>query len=177
LVLAGFFLGVLPPLAAAAGAAFMLIGKDVDRQRVFQEVDWSLLVLFAGLFLILGGASQVGIADDLLRLAERWNLQHDLVLTAAVTALSNVVSNVPAVMLLKDLVPTMADPPSKWLLLAMSSTLAGNLTITGSVANMIVAEKVRDEAPIDFWQYLKVGLPITAATLGFGLFWLTLIGY
>jgi Na+/H+ antiporter NhaD/arsenite permease-like protein len=177
LVLAGFFLGARPPLAAAAGAALLLIGANVDRQRLMQEIDWSLLVLFTGLFLVLGGATQVGIGDDLLRIAERWNLQHGLALTAAVTVLSKIVSNVPAVMLLKGLVPSMADPVAKWLLLSMSSTLAGNLTITGSVANMIVVEKVRAEAPIDFWQYLKVGLPITAATLGFGLLWLNLVHY
>jgi Na+/H+ antiporter NhaD/arsenite permease-like protein len=65
----------------------------------------------------------------MFQLMERWNLQHSGVFTAATAALSNVVSNVPAVMLLKSLVPSFRDPHSGWLLLAMASTLAGNLTI------------------------------------------------
>jgi len=92
-----------------------------------------------------------------------------------VAALSNLVSNVPAVMLLKSLVPGFANPHTGWLVLAMASTLAGNLTITGSVANIIVVERTKDVAPIGFWEYFQVGLPITVATLAFGSAWLWLI--
>jgi Na+/H+ antiporter NhaD/arsenite permease-like protein len=87
-------------------------------------------------------------------------------------ALSNIVSNVPAVMLLKSLVPGFSNPHTGWLILAMASTLAGNLTITGSVANIIVIERARHEAHVGFRDYLKVGVPITLVTLLVGSLWL-----
>ena len=75
-------------------------------------------------------------------------------------------------MLLKSVVPGFANSHAGWLLLAMASTLAGNLTVTGSVANIIVVERSRPEVHISFHDYFRVGLPITLLTLGFGLFWL-----
>ncbi len=92
-----------------------------------------------------------------------------------VVVLSNLVSNVPSVMLLKNLVPQFRDPHAMWLLLAMSSTLAGNLTITGSVANIIVVEKARTVTHVSFLDYLKTGVPVTVVTLAAGLLWLSLI--
>jgi Na+/H+ antiporter NhaD/arsenite permease-like protein len=92
-----------------------------------------------------------------------------------VVLLSNTVSNVPAVMLLKDLLPHFKDPHHFWLLLAMTSTLAGNLTITGSVANIIVVEKARAESPVSFAEYLKAGIPITVATVVVGVMWLSYV--
>lgn len=89
------------------------------------------------------------------------------------TILSNLISNVPAVMLFTRVVPLLPDPHSAWLALAMSSTLAGNLTILGSVANLIVVEGARRHGTrISFLEYLKVGLPVTIATLMFGVWWL-----
>lgn len=174
LVLVAFFAGVAPPLAAAMGAALMLLSKQLDRRKMFEEVDWSLLVLFVGLFLVVGGAQEAGITDRLMELAEKLNLRNPLAMTMAVTGLSNIVSNVPAVMLLKNLPGQFANPEKMWLLLAMTSTLAGNLTITGSVANIIVVEKARAEAPVSFWEYAKVGIPVTLATMAVGLLWLLL---
>ena len=75
-------------------------------------------------------------------------------------------------MLLKSLVPGFSNPHTGWLILAMASTLAGNLTITGSVANIIVVERARHVAPVGFRDYLKVGVPITLATLLVGFLWL-----
>ncbi|HVH89745.1 MAG TPA: hypothetical protein VM912_23715, partial [Terriglobales bacterium] len=95
------------------------------------------------------------------------------IFSGVVVLLSNLVSNVPAVMLLKDLMPNFADAHHFWLLLAMTSTLAGNLTITGSVANIIVIEKAKDESPISFGEYLKAGIPVTAATIMVGVIWLS----
>jgi Na+/H+ antiporter NhaD/arsenite permease-like protein len=89
-------------------------------------------------------------------------------------ALSNLVSNVPAVLLFKSVIPTFGEPTRAWLILAMSSTLAGNLTILGSVANLIVVEVARDaRVDIGFVEYCKVGVPITLLTLLIG--WLILI--
>jgi Na+/H+ antiporter NhaD/arsenite permease-like protein len=138
-------------------------------------VDWGLLVFFIGLFLIVGGAENAGIVRELLRLAEHWNLQRLGTFTVVIALLGNIVSNVPAVMLLKSLIPGFSNPHTALLALAMASTLAGNLTITGSVANLIVVESARPEMEIGFWDYFRVGLPITLTTLLVGWAWLAWI--
>jgi Na+/H+ antiporter NhaD/arsenite permease-like protein len=153
----------------------MLITRTREPRLVYEEVDWGLLVFFIGLFVIVGGAEDAGLTGHLLAFANHWNLHHPAVFTAVVAVLSNLVSNVPAVLLLKSLVPGFANPHTGWLVLAMASTLAGNLTITGSVANIIVVERAKDTAPISFRQYVQVGLPITVATLAFGSAWLCLV--
>jgi Na+/H+ antiporter NhaD/arsenite permease-like protein len=176
LVLAGFLTGLPPALVAAVGAALMLMTRTHEPRLVYDEVDWGLLVFFVGLFLIVGGAENVGLTARLLEVGERWNLQNSSTFTMATAALSNVVSNVPAVMLLKSMVPRLANPQQGWLMLAMASTLAGNLTITGSVANIIVVERARPEVRITFGQYLRAGVPITLVTLAFGWMWLVWVG-
>jgi Na+/H+ antiporter NhaD/arsenite permease-like protein len=175
MVMAGFLAGLPPALVAAFGAAVMLITRSREPRLVYEQVDWGLLVFFVGLFIIVGGAESAGLTRRLLGFTNRWNLHHPAIFAVVVAALSNLVSNVPAVMLLKSLVPGFANPHTGWLVLAMASTLAGNLTITGSVANIIVVERAKDIAPIGFWQYFEVGLPITVATLVFGSVWLWLI--
>jgi Na+/H+ antiporter NhaD/arsenite permease-like protein len=172
LVLAGFLAGLPPALVAAVGAALMLITRTHEPRLVYDEVDWGLLVFFVGLFLIVGGAENVGLTARLLEIGERWNLQNSSTFAVVTAALSNIVSNVPAVMLLKSMVPRFANPQQGWLVLAMASTLAGNLTITGSVANIIVVERARPEVRITFGQYLRAGVPITIVTLAFGWLWL-----
>ncbi len=173
LVLAGFLAGLPPALVAAVGAALMLMTRTHEPRLVYDEVDWGLLVFFVGLFLIVGGAENAGLTARLLEAGKRWNLQNSSTFTLVTAGLSNIVSNVPAVMLLKSIVPRFANPQQGWLMLAMASTLAGNLTITGSVANIIVVERARPEARITFGEYLRAGVPITLATLAFGWMWLT----
>jgi Na+/H+ antiporter NhaD/arsenite permease-like protein len=174
-VVIGFFFGVPPAMMAALGAAVLLITRTLEPRKLYQEVDWGLLVFFIGLFLIVGGAENAGIVGRLLGLAEHWNLQRLGTFTVAVALLGNIVSNVPAVMLLKSLIPGFSNPHTAWLALAMASTLAGNLTITGSVANLIVVESAKPEMEIGFWDYFRVGLPITLATLLVGWGWLAWI--
>jgi len=171
-VVLAFFAGVPPAMAAAVGAAALLITRTLDPRKLYDEVDWGLLVFFIGLFLVVGGAENAGIVQHLLAFVEHWNMQSLPIFMATVAFLSNVVSNVPAVMLLKSLVPGFGDPHTAWLALAMASTLAGNLTITGSVANIIVVETARPEVEVGFWDYFRVGLPITLATLLIGWAWL-----
>jgi Na+/H+ antiporter NhaD/arsenite permease-like protein len=177
-VVVGFFLGVDPALMAALGAAVLLISRTLEPQKLYKEVDWGLLVFFVGLFLIVGGAENAGITGRLLDLAQHWNLQRMGVFTLAVASLCNIVNNVPAVMLMKSLVPGFANPHSAWLVLvlAMASTLAGNLTITGSVANIIVVETAKPEVQIGYRDYLKAGVPITVITLLVGWAWLSWMG-
>jgi len=172
----GFFAGVPPAMMAALGAATLLITRTLDPKKLYDEVDWGLLVFFIGLFLIVGGAENAGIVGKLLAFAEHWNLQRLPPFLLTVSALSNLVSNVPAVMLLKSLIPGFAHPREAWLALAMSSTLAGNLTITGSVANIIVVERARPDIEISFGDYFRAGLPLTLATLLVGWGWLAWVG-
>ena len=176
-VLIGFLCGFPPALVAATGGAILLMQRKHSPEAIYGDVDWSLLMLFLGLFLIIGGAQQAGISSELLGTAERLNLHNSIIFSVVVTLLSNIVSNVPAVMLLKGLIPQFHDPQTAWLLLAMSSTLAGNLTITGSVANIIVVEKARGEAHIGFLEYMKIGVPVTLATMALGLLWLRFLHY
>jgi len=175
LVLAGFLAGFSPAMVASVGAAVLLITRTRDPHVVYEEVDWGLLVFFIGLFLIVGGAENAGLTRQLLGFGERFNLQHLGVFTLVTAILSNLVSNVPAVMLLKSLASQFADTHSAWLILAMASTLAGNLTITGSVANIIVVERAPKEAVITFFDYFRIGLPVTLLTLLFGWLWLSWI--
>lgn len=175
-VVIGFFLGVPPAMMAALGAAVLLISRTLDPKKMYEQVDWGLLVFFVGLFLIVGGAENAGIVKRILETAEHWNLQRLGAFTVVVALMSNIVSNVPAVMLLKSLVPGFGNSHSAWLALAMASTLAGNLTITGSVANIIVVESAKPEIDIGFWDYFKAGLPITLLTLMVGWAWLAWIG-
>jgi Na+/H+ antiporter NhaD/arsenite permease-like protein len=172
IVIAGFLVGVPPAMMAALGAAALLITRTTEPRRLYDQVDWGLLVFFVGLFLIVGGAENAGIVTRLLGVVRSWNLQRLGSFVIVVAAFSNLVSNVPAVMLLKSLVPGFSDPHTAWLALAMASTLAGNLTITGSVANIIVVETAKPEVQIGFWDYIRVGLPITVFTLLLGMAWL-----
>jgi Na+/H+ antiporter NhaD/arsenite permease-like protein len=174
-VISGFVAGVPPAMMAALGAAALLITRTTEPRKLYDEVDWGLLVFFVGLFLIVGGAENAGIVARLLAFARHWNLQRLDVFTFVVVVFSNLVSNVPAVMLLKSLVPGFTNPHTAWLALAMASTLAGNLTITGSVANIIVVESAKPDVHIGFWDYIRVGLPITLLTIMFGMAWLALI--
>jgi Na+/H+ antiporter NhaD/arsenite permease-like protein len=168
-MLAGFLAGVPIALVALAGAAYTLVTRRVKPEKVYAEINWSLLVLFASLFVVIGAVEDSGLAEDLLAIARRANLHEPPVLIAVTAALSNLVSNVPAVLLLKPVVATVGDARHAWLLVAMASTLAGNLTLIGSVANLIVVEAARDaRIEIGFMEYARLGVPLTLATLLLG---------
>jgi Na+/H+ antiporter NhaD/arsenite permease-like protein len=177
IVLAGFLLGAPPALMAAVGAALLLITRTVEPRKVYDEVDWGLLVFFVGLFIIVAGAHRAGLTARLLEPFAALEM-HPLWIFVPVTAtLSNIVSNVPAVMLLRALVAGFPDPHAGWLALAMASTLAGNLTITGSIANIIVVERASAEGvSIRFGEFFRIGLPLTVGTLVIGSVWLWMRG-
>jgi Na+/H+ antiporter NhaD/arsenite permease-like protein len=172
-VLGAFLAGAPPAMAAAVGGAVLLITRTVDPRRVYDEVDWGLLVFFVGLFVIVGGADRAGLTAALLRPMQMWDLHRLPIFVATTAFLSNVVSNVPAVMLLRTLVPGFPDPETSWLVLAMASTLAGNLTIAGSIANIIVVQRASAEGvQVGFGDYLRIGVPVTVVTLLIGTIWL-----
>jgi len=169
-----FFAGVAPTKVAIIGGALLLFTRRIKPERVYREIDWALLLLFAGLFVVVRGLESAALTPDLLRAAERLALGQPPVLAMVAATLSNIVSNVPTVLVLRPFIAALAQPERAWLVLAMASTLAGNLTIVGSVANLIVVERARrHRIEIDFWTYLSVGLPVTALTITLGVWWLS----
>ncbi len=162
-----------PPAVAMTLASVVILAGSREPRRALQRVDWTLLFLFAGLFVVMRGVEVAGLTSMVFEqtrpfLAEN-TLKSAAGFSAAVAVISNIVSNVPAVMLYVPLVRAQALHDHLWLLLAMSSTLAGNLTIIGSVANLIVLEVTKDDVRISFLEYLKVGLPLTLVTLCVGI--------
>jgi Na+/H+ antiporter NhaD/arsenite permease-like protein len=173
-MLVAFLAGVPIALVAIGGAAYCLLTRRVNPDKVYREIDWGLLVLFTGLFVVIGGVEASGLAAQILDGAAAVGLYRPAVLTVVTAILSNLVSNMPAVLLFKTVIPTFGEPARAWLLLAMASTLAGNLTILGSVANLIVVEQARSAGiQIGFLEYSRVGVPVTGLTLLVG--WLFLI--
>ena len=164
-----FFAGVPPAEAAVVGGAILLFTRQIKPMRIYREFDGPLLLLFAGLFIVVAGAERALLTPDRVAMAKSFGLDVPWRLSLFTTVLSNIVSYVPAVLILRPFVPSLADPRRAWLVVAMASTLAGNLTLIGSVANLIVAERARAEGvPISFWAYFKVGLPLTLLTLAAG---------
>ena len=172
-VIALFFAGQPPAKAAIVVGAALLLTRRVKSWRVYAEVDWSLLLMFAGLFVIVAGAERRLLSPSVLAAVGRLHLDRVPVLAGVTLVLSNLVSNVPAILVLRPFVAALATPRRAWLVVAMASTLAGNLTLLGSIANLIVAEKAgRRGVAVTFWAYLRVGVPVTLVTLGIGVWWL-----
>ncbi len=173
LMVVALIVGTPVPLAAILAAAVLLITRRTDPAKVFQEIDWSLLVFFAALFVVTGAITASGWSDALFRVLQPYANAGPGPLTVVSLILSNLVSNVPAVMLFRPVIPGLADPHRAWLTLAMATTLAGNLTLLGSVANLIVAEIARGRGvQLSFTEYLKAGTPIAILSLLLGVAWL-----
>ena len=165
-----FFLGQPPAKVAMVGGALLLVTRRIKPERVYREIDWSLLLLFAGLFIVVAGLEKAALGPEALAYAGRLNLGSPPVMAAVAAVLSNLVSNVPAVLMLKPFVQSLAEPRIAWLTLAMAATLAGNFTILGSIANIIVVQRAHQHGiAIGFWPYFKVGAPVTVATIGLGV--------
>jgi Na+/H+ antiporter NhaD/arsenite permease-like protein len=169
-MVAFFFLGQPPAKVAVVGGALLLLTPRVKPQRIYREIDWPLLLLFAGLFVVVAGFEKVVLGPEVLAHAGLLRLDQPPVLAALAAILSNLVSNVPAVLLLKPFVQRLASPHDAWLVLAMAATLAGNFTLLGSVANLIVVERAsRRGVVIGFWPYFKIGAPLTCITIAIGV--------
>ena len=168
-----FFAGEPVAKVAIVGGALLLVTRKVKADKVYCEIDWPLLLMFVGLFIVVSGLETTVLTPDLVEKLGRLDLGSAPVLTAITAGLSNLVSNVPAVLVLRPFVDGLSDPKRAWLIVATASTLAGNLTLVGSVANLIVAERARAQGvDIDFWTYFKVGAPLTLLTIVFGAWWL-----
>jgi len=162
--------GVALDGAAMCGAAALLLTARTPPRRVFLAVDWQLLVFFAGLFVVVAGVAHAGVLDRmfdaLAPIIGRGDVTGDLVFILLVVIASNVVSNVPLVIVAVAWVPRMVDPTWGFVMLAVSSTLAGNLTLFGSVANIIVMESAGPRGEIGFWRFLRYGSILTVVDLG-----------
>ena len=168
-----FFAGQPVAKVAILGGAFMLFTRRIKAHKVYKEIDWPLLVMFSGLFVVVAGFERVALTPGIIAAMAQQHLDHVGLLSLITAALSNLVSNVPAVLMLKPFVANLADPQRAWLVVAMASTLAGNFTLVGSVANLIVAQRAQGAGiKIGFWAYFKVGAPLTVLTILLGIWWL-----
>ena len=167
-----FFAGWPVPKVAVIAGALLLITRRLKPERVYREIDWSLLVLFIGLFIVIAAIEKTSLATDLFAAASRYHLERTAPMSIFTALLSNLVSNVPAVLVFKGFISHVPDATHTWLTLAMSSTLAGNLTVLGSVANLIVVQKARHAVKISFGEYAKAGVPLTVFTLAVGIWML-----
>ncbi|WP_416336312.1 anion transporter [Calothrix sp. UHCC 0171] len=157
------------PLAQSAlvAASLLLITRRLKPQRILKKVDWNLLVMFSGLFILSKVTQKLNLIQPFTQVIDT-----SAGLITVTSIVSNLISNVPAVLLLEPLIPK--DNPQSWLLLAASSTLAGNLTLFGSVANLIVVEAAADLGyRLTFWEHLRFGLPLTTLTLLLVYFWVS----
>lgn len=183
-VLAFVFIGFLSGLnlawTALSGGALVMVLARRDTHEVLKLVDWHLLLFFAALFVVVEGLNITGLPDQIYsRLrgmfgesasTQAWNL-------AWFSALgSNVFSNVPFVLVAGKWIPSFANPELMWKVMALATTFAGNLTILGSVANIIVVESARKHIEVGFWDYARYGIPVTLLTTAAGMLVLLLIG-
>jgi Na+/H+ antiporter NhaD/arsenite permease-like protein len=168
LVFLGFMAGLNLAWTALAGAVSLMIIARRDTHETLKLVDWHLLVFFAALFVVVEGLNSTGLPDKIYEhvqgvfgvssTTQAWNL------TWFSTVGSNVFSNVPFVLVAGKWIANFAHPELMWKVLALATTFAGNLTILGSVANIIVVESARKHIDIGFWDYAKYGIPITILT-------------
>ncbi len=149
---------------ALIGAGVLLMSRQLHSRRMLGLVDWELLVLFVSLFVVNHALQRTGITTEAIHYLSSLGIQLDQpsALFATTFLLSNIVSNVPAVMLLLPV----THHESAGLLLALVSTLSGNLLIVGSIANIIVVDAAAKRGiAIDWKCHARIGIPVTVLTL------------
>jgi Na+/H+ antiporter NhaD/arsenite permease-like protein len=170
------FIACYPTHLVAMGAGVILLfTRRIKPARVYRLIDWTMLAMFTGLFIVVAGFETTGFQTEVVNLVGVQRLTHPVTLTVVVAILSNLVSNVPAVLLFRPLYPMLGGSRAVALLIASASTYAGNLTVVGSIANLIVIEQARlRKINVTFLDYLRVGVPITLVTLAINTAFLTL---
>lgn len=174
LALGCWLAGLSLPLVAIAAGALMVAAARRDPAPALARVEWPLLLFFAALFVLMRGLETTGAVTALADAAAPWlageGLGRGTALSGVVLLLSNLVSNVPAVLLWAPIVPSLPDPRQLWLILAMSATFAGNLILIGSMANLIVAERAEARgARIGFLEFARVGVPLALLSIAWGV--------
>ncbi|HEY5900537.1 MAG TPA: anion transporter [Burkholderiales bacterium] len=173
LVAVFLFSGWPREVAALTGAGFLMMSRRLHSTKMLGLVDWELLILFIGLFVVNHAFARTGLSAEALEQLTRAGLplSQPAPLFGTTLVLSNIVSNVPAVMLL---LPA-ANQPFSGPMLALVSTLAGNLLIVGSIANIIVVDAARRRGiVIDWRRHARTGVPVTLATLAVTAGWFML---
>lgn len=164
-------------LSALVAAGVLLCSRRMQTRAVLGLVDWHLITLFCGLFVVIRGLEMTGAPARALQVLAQWGLDlaNPYTLAGVSVVLSNLVSNVPATMLLvKFLDP--ADPVA-WYVLALSSTFAGNLITIGSIANLITMEQARScGIRISFREHARAGVVVTLASLAVLAAWIAVAG-
>lgn len=158
-----FISGVSYPFAALIGATLIILLAGIRPANVFKNIDWPILLFFAGLFITMGAFEKMGYISSLIdkssEFMENGSLYSLSIFSSIALLISNAVSNVPAVILM---LPVVENSINDALLLSLISTFAGNLTLVGSVANLIVAERAEScKINYSFVEHLKTGVPIT----------------
>lgn len=170
---AGFFAGFHTAYTALAGVLVLMVSRRRNPSGIFARVDWTLLVFFASLFIVVAGLERTGLVERAwLRAAPLLGFgdARGLALFTVFTTLgSNLVSNVPMALLAGPHLESLGDPATGWVLLGFVTTIAGNLTLMGSVANIIVAERARDSYHLGYFEYLRFGAVSTVLSLIVGV--------
>jgi Na+/H+ antiporter NhaD/arsenite permease-like protein len=168
-----FLLGANLAFAALTGSAVLLLLRRRDPAPLFSSVTWTVLVFFAALFIVAAAFQRTGLAESALEATKPWMPQNPHAATASLAAIltlgCQVVSNVPFILLGQPFIQSLPDPTLAWTTTALATTLAGNLTLLGSVANIIVIETAKAEDEMGFVAYIKVGVPVTIASLVVGI--------
>lgn len=161
---------------ALAGLVVLLLLHRVPAEKVWERVDWSILIFFGGLFIAVDALARSGAVTAVFERFPLFDASLGHLSYARVSAFfmigSNVVTNVPFILIVRPEMSRMPDPVLAWELLAMASTFAGNLTLLGSVANVIVSEKSQRIGGLSFLEYLRAGVPIATITTLLGTVWL-----
>ncbi|MBD2387387.1 anion transporter [Cylindrospermum sp. FACHB-282] len=165
-LLIAFTMGLPLAESALVAASLLLITRRIKPQRILKKVDWNLLIMFSGLFILTRVTQKLNLLQPFTHA-----VNSPVNFLGVTVILSNLISNVPAVLLLQPLIPH--GDTHFWLLLAAGSTLAGNLTLFGSIANLIVVEAAADLGySLTFWEHLRFGVPLTISTLILAYLWI-----
>jgi len=172
-VICGFFAGFHLGYTALAGVMILILVENKDPRHVFARVDWSLLLFFCCLFIVVAGLDKTGIIE------KSWDISAPylsfsqpsglIFFSGLMTFGSNLISNVPMVLMTGPYLNSLGAARLGWVLLAFTTTVAGNFTILGSVANIIVAERARDHYTLGFFEYLRFGIVSTFMVLLVGV--------
>ncbi len=156
--------GVSLALSALLAGSITLLMAGLRAEKLLARVDWGVMLFFAGLFVLVRSLEKTGFPTQSVSFANQFFRKSVLSLSGLLMVGSQIVSNVPLILLLEPWIASFENAQRAWCMTALVSTLAGDLTLLGSVANIIVLEQSIER--IGFWAYLKVGLPVTCVSAG-----------
>jgi len=178
-VIAGFFAGFHLAYTALTGLMVLILANHRDPRDVFSRIDWPLLLFFCCLFIVVAGLAKTGIIEKSWLLSAPFlgfsKASGLFLFSALMTIGSNLISNVPMVLMTGPHLGALGSDQLGWVLLAFTTTVAGNFTLLGSVANIIVAEMAREHYALGFFEYLRFGVISTILVLAAGVAVISLV--